>query len=104
MERIYFRNLYRAGGSIGITLPKSFCDRLLLDEKTKIAIIEKESEITIKCIDEEILEIVKKQYDVNYLMSGEMKVTKVDQEKKNISINKKLRGKVEWKKPKFKKG
>ena len=51
MERVYVRNLFRLGGSLGVTLPSTFSKRKNLKVGTRVVITEENNRVLIETVN-----------------------------------------------------
>lgn len=65
MERVYVRNLYRIGGSLGITLPNTFSVRKELKVGTRVVITEENNRVLIETVNSETLKKLERKGKLN---------------------------------------
>ncbi len=89
MERIYLRTLFTIGGSIGVTLPRTFKNRKYLAHGTRVVVTEYEDSVLIETINKSSLEKLglKNMEDELYKNKKNQLIVSQDYAKKSIQNN-----------------
>lgn len=99
--RGYMRNIYRIGGSLGITIPEDWARDNLIQSGTKVSMVAYDNQLIIYRVDKAELEKLMIKAGALAIIKDSRRVVMDNHVKRINDINKRQKGNVKWQQKKL---